>query len=43
MNDNKHIIRSGIKLINALRQINGLAPEPLVLFVVDDDNRMIGT
>lgn len=43
MNDNKHIISSGIMLIDALRQINGLAPEPLVLFVVDDENRMLGT
>lgn len=43
MNDNKHLISSGIALIEALRQINELAPEPLVLFVVDDENRMVGT
>ena len=43
MNDNKHIISSDMTLIDALRQINGLAPEPLVLFVVDEDNRMVGT
>ena len=38
-----HILRSDTKLIDALRQINILSPEPLVLFVVDDDNRMVGT
>ena len=43
MNDNKHIISSNMTLIEALRDINELAPEPLVLFVVDDENRMVGT
>ena len=43
MNDNKHIISSNMTLIEALRYINELAPEPLVLFVVDDENRMVGT
>lgn len=43
MIDNKHILCSDTKLIDALRQINILAPEPLVLFVVDEDNRMVGT
>lgn len=43
MNVNKHIISSDIKLIDALRQINNLAPEPLVLFIVDEEKRMIGT
>lgn len=41
--NNIHILGSDTKLIDALRQINILAPEPLVLFVVDEDNRMIGT
>ena len=41
--NNIHIISSDTKLIDALRQINILAPEPLVLFVVDEDNRMVGT
>ena len=43
MNDNKHIISSNMTLIEALRYINELAPEPLVLFVVDEDNCMVGT
>lgn len=38
-----HIISKDKTLIEALRQINGLAPEPLVLFVVDENNRMVGT
>lgn len=41
--NNIHILGSDTKLIDALRQINILAPEPLVLFVVDEDNRMVGT
>ena len=43
MNDNKHIISSNMTLIEALRYINDLAPDPLVLFIVDEDNRMVGT
>ena len=43
MNDNKHILGSDTKLIDALRQINILAPEPLVLFVVNDKGQMVGT
>lgn len=43
MNDNKHIITSDITLIDALRTINNLAPEPLVLFVIDANNHMVGT
>lgn len=43
MNDNKHIISCNMTLIEALRYINELAPEPLVLFIVDEDNRMVGT
>lgn len=40
---NNHIINKDVTLIEALSRINTLAPEPLVLFVVDDDNRMVGT
>ena len=43
MNDNKHIISPDNLLIEALRQINKLAPEPLVLFVVNDNGQMVGT
>lgn len=43
MNGNIHIIKSDLTLIDALHTINHLAPEPLVLFVVDNDNRMVGT
>ena len=38
-----HIICKDITLLEALSRINTLAPEPLVLFVVDDDNCMVGT
>ena len=40
---NNHIISKNKTLIEALSQINDLAPEPLVLFVVDEDQRMVGT
>lgn len=40
---NNHIINKDISLIKALAQINELAPEPLVLFVLDEGNRMVGT
>lgn len=40
---NNHIINKNITLIEALSRINDIAPEPLVLFVLDDDNRMVGT
>lgn len=40
---NYHIINKDITLIEALSRINEIAPEPLVLFVLDDDNRMVGT
>ena len=43
MNDNKHIISSDIALIEALRRINKLALEPLVLFVVNGKEQMVGT
>ena len=38
-----HSINQNISLLEALARINSLAPEPLVLFVVDDDNQMVGT
>ncbi len=38
-----HLIKQSITLLEALSQINNLAPEPLVLFVLDDKNRMVGT
>lgn len=41
--DKKHFILKDKTLLEALSQINGLAPEPLVLFVVDNENRMVGT
>ncbi len=40
---NNHIIDNNKTLLDALSQINDLAPEPLVLFVVDEENRMVGT
>ena len=41
--NNIHIINKRSSLIDALRLINSFRGEPLVLFVVDDDNRMVGT
>lgn len=41
--DNKHIITQDKTLLDALKQINSLAPEPLVLFVVDENFSMVGT
>ena len=38
-----HIISKEKTLLDALKQINTLVPEPLVLFVVDNENRMVGT
>ena len=38
-----HIISKECSLLDALSLINTLYPEPLVLFVVDEDNRMVGT
>lgn len=41
--ENIHIIHEDKTLLEALGQINTLAPEPLVLFVVDDQQHMVGT
>lgn len=38
-----HLICQNITLLEALARINKLAPEPLVLFVLDADKRMVGT
>lgn len=38
-----HLISKDITLIEALARINTLHPEPLVLFVIDDRKRMVGT
>ena len=38
-----HIISQNVTLLEALSRINSLAPDPLVLFVVDDEQRMVGT
>lgn len=40
---NDHLISQEITLLEALSRINTLAPEPLVLFVLDEENRMVGT
>lgn len=40
---NKHIINKSQSLLSALKVINTLMPDPLVLFVVDDDDKMVGT
>ena len=38
-----HSINQNISLLEALAIINSLAPEPLVLFVIDNENHMVGT
>lgn len=38
-----HLISKDTTLIEALTRINIVNPEPLVLFVVDEDQRMVGT
>ena len=38
-----HLISQDITLLEALTKINTLNPEPLVLFVMDEENRMVGT
>ena len=40
---NKHIISKDITLLEALSYINAAAPDPLVLFVLDKEKRMVGT
>lgn len=41
--NSKHFLSKDKTLLEALIQINLLAPDPLVLFVVDEENRMLGT
>lgn len=38
-----HIINKDITLLEALSYINAAAPDPLVLFVLDEEKRMVGT
>lgn len=38
-----HFISQDISLLDALDIINSAAPDPLVLFVLDEDKRMVGT
>lgn len=38
-----HLISQELTLLEALSRINSVAPEPLVLFVLDEENRMVGT
>ena len=43
MVDSKYIISQEKTLLEALSQINQIAKGPLVLFVIDGENRMVGT
>lgn len=38
-----HLVKQNTSLLDALSHINDLAPEPLVLFVMDDAERMVGS
>lgn len=40
---NNHIVHQNVSLLEALRLINTLSPEPLVLFILDEQDRMVGT
>lgn len=40
---NNHIIREDKTLLEALSLINELYPDPLVLFVVNDENGMVAS
>ena len=39
----EHYVSQTISLLEALERINSIAPDPLVLFVMDADDRMVGT
>ena len=41
--DTRHFISKDKTLLQALEQINSFRNEPLVLFVIDDNGRMVGT
>ena len=43
MMEQRYIINQHERLMDALKRINSLGLGPLVLFVVDDQNRMVGT
>lgn len=43
MDNSRYIIRQEETLLAALKQINALQQGPLVLFVVDEDGKMVGT
>ena len=43
MTSKNHLISKDKTLLDALEQINTMAPEPLVLFVIDENQRMVGT
>ncbi len=40
---NNHLINDNVSVVEALCKINSLGKEPLVLFVVDKENKMVGT
>lgn len=43
MKETNHIVNQNISLLEALQTINTIVNEPLVLFVVDANHRMVGT
>ena len=43
MQETKHVISYQMTFFEALRAINSIKSEPLVLFVIDDNNRAVGT
>lgn len=40
---NTHLISYKVSMLDALKRINSLAPDPLVLFVIDEEQKMVGT
>lgn len=43
MKYDNHLVSKYISIIDALKHINNIKSEPLVLFVLDNNNRMVGT
>ena len=40
---NTHFISHKVSVLDALKLINSLAPDPLVLFAIDEEDKMVGT
>ena len=43
MNYEKNVIQQNETILDALKKINSLSPDPLILFVVNDKEQMVGS